>query len=360
MTRTPKVEQETIAYGYSNLSKTTVMLVGGSTYADLNDLNGTSADMEAMYKVFIEDQNLSLFKKKQIVELENPSTHDFLESITEYTRGRSAGGDILILYFSGHGCTLPDSTFGFCFKNTRVNHLRNGILPTSAVSITPVIQTLSAVDVIPVFILDACFSGITAPNGADNATSSLEATLRNSHSESHAFIASSSSQSFSIDSPSGGPFTQSFYSIILEGLSGNLGKRYPFITLDQIEEPLQEELSKYGAPLSRCYVGKSLPLLPIAKNVRFSPRKESFTGYMKSIIELLWNNGNPREVEIGDFNRIIGPAAYANHSKLSLPPWDLLETVNRKKRKLTTKGIQFAQGKSKIPRRITVDHVSGE
>ncbi len=360
MTRSPQVEQETIDYGYSNLSKSTVMLVGGATYSDLTDLKGTSADMESMYNVFVDDQDISLFEQSQIIELENPTSHDFLKSITKYARGRSAGGDILILYFTGHGCTLPNSTFGFCFRDTRVNHLRDGILPVSAVSILPVIQTLSAVDVHPVFILDACFSGVTAPNGADNATNSLEATLRSSHSESYAFIASSSSQAFSLDAPSGGPFTQSFYSIVLQGFSGKLGKRFPFITLDQLAEPLQEELSKLGAPLSRCYVGRSLPLLPIAKNVRFSPRRESFTKYMKSIIELLWNNGNSQEVEIKDFNISIGPAAYANHSKLSLPPWDLLESVNRKKRRLTSRGRQFAQGKLAIPRRIIVDPMSGE
>lgn len=361
MTRTPQVEQETIDYGYANLKRTTVLLIGGSTYLDLEDLNGPSVDMESMYSLFVDDHNVSLFESSQVIELENPTSYDFRMAITKYARGRSAGGDILILYFSGHGCILPNSTFGFCFRNTRINGLRNGILPISAASITPVIQTLSAVDVHPVFILDACFSGVTAPSGFGGATNTLDISLRNSHADSYALISSSSSQVFSIDAPSGGPFTQALYTIVLQGLSGKTGKRFPFITLNQLATPLQEELAKSGAPLSRCYVGQSLPLIPIAKNVKFSPRKESFTGYMKAIIELLWKNGNPQEVTVRDFNILISPAAYANHSKLSLPPWDLVENAgSRKKRKLTPRGVQFAQGKLQIPRRIYVDHISGQ
>lgn len=361
MTRTPQVEQETIDYGYANLQRTTVLLVGGSSYSDLTDLNGPSVDMESMYKLFVDDHDVALYNSSQVIELENPTSNAFRNAITKYARGRSAGGDILILYFSGHGCTLPSSSFGFCFSDTRVNHLRNGILPISAVCINPVIQTLSAVDVHPVFILDACFSGVTAPNGDANATLALENSLRSSHADSYALISSSSSSAFSIDAPSGGPFTQSFYSVILQGQSGNTGRRSPFVTLGQLANPLQEELAKAGAPLSRCHVGPSLPLLPIAKNVRFAPRKESFTSYMKSIIELLWNDGSPREMEVADFNTLISPAAYANHSKLSLPPWDLVEDVGtRKIRRLTNRGIEFAKDQLTISRRLILDHVTGK
>jgi hypothetical protein len=129
----------------------------------------------------------------------------------------------------------------------------------------------------------------------------------------------------------------------------------PFITLDQLAAPLQAELSQQGFPLSRCYVGRDLPLLPIVRNTTFHPQAERFTPFMRQIVEMLWNNGSPTDVQVTQFADI-GQGAYANHSKLSYAPWALLEDVGSNKvRRLTSRGREFAKGKLRIPRVIVRD-----
>jgi len=116
-----------------------------------------------------------------------------------------------------------------------------------------------------------------------------------------------------------------------------------------------------GVPLSRCYVGRDFPVLPIAKNSSFRPQSESFTPFMKRIIELLWQNGYPKEAQLSEFSEKIGQGAYANHSKLSLDPWALVEDAGSNRvRRLTTRGKQFARGRISIPKIIVCDPFTGE
>lgn len=312
-------------------------------------------------EIIVENEMISLFDEDKVIELENPSNSRFRKAIADYAQGRSARGDILILYFSGHGCILPSGSFGFCLKDTRLGAEGTGVLPITVVSIDELVGTLAIPDVHPVFILDSCFSSVTSPQGAAAGTTMVEETLRSSNADTFALLASSSSYSVSIDTPDGGAFTQAFYSILLNGLSDATGRRSPFVTLNQLAAPLQEELSRMGVPLSRCYVGRDFPVLPIAKNSSFRPQSESFTPYMKRIIELLWQNGSPKEAQLSEFSEKIGQGAYANHSKLSLDPWALAEDAGLNRvRRLTTRGKQFARGRISIPKNIVRNPFTGE
>lgn len=88
---------------------------------------------------------------------------------------------------------------------------------------------------------------------------------------------------------------------------------------------------------------------------------ENFTGYMKRIIEYLWNEGTLREATIQEIRENVGLGAYGNHNKLSLSPWDLLANGNQPRtRRLTGRGLLFAQGVVKIPRRIIKNPITGE
>jgi len=79
-------------------------------------------------------------------------------------------------------------------------------------------------------------------------------------------------------------------------------------------------------------------------------RSERFSPYLKRIIEFLWNNGDPIGATPSDILQNIGAGAYGNHSKLSLPPWGLVENdLETPKRKLTKRGIQFVKDEYKIP-----------
>jgi len=81
---------------------------------------------------------------------------------------------------------------------------------------------------------------------------------------------------------------------------------------------------------------------------------------MRRIVELLWNLSNPVEKTKAEIGIQIGQGAYANHSKLSLPPWGLVEDGNGPKtRRLTSKGKAFASGEVKIPKNIIRDPLSG-
>jgi hypothetical protein len=360
MTRPRYVPQDAVEEAISNLQRTSVILAGISAYDHLPELQGPSADMEMMHSLFLED-DISLYDPSRVIELENPTADNFRSTIVNFAQGRSARGDILVLYFTGHGCALGPGGFGFCLKDTKLGFSGNGVLPLSVVSLEDVIGTLTSYDVYPVFILDACFSSVTAPQGSDQFAESVNSELRDVNAESYALLASSSSISPSLDTADGGPFTAILYSIVRAGLPGGTGRHSPFITLDQLASPLQQELSIQGLPLSRCHVGRTLPPLPIARNIAFRPQTERFTPYMRRIVEMLWNSGSPQDVKVGDLARAIGQGAYGNHSKLSYTPWALLEDAGSNRiRRLTARGRKFAQRKLRIPRAIVKDPVRAD
>jgi hypothetical protein len=363
VTRPKHVPQDVVNEALQNLDRTTVILAGVSDYNELEKLPGPSYDLDMAAEIFFEKQDLALFDKKRIWELHNPTNRDFRNAIAKYTNARSATGDILVLYFSGHGHTMPNGSFGFCLKDTRVGGFDQTVLPVTVVSVDSVLATLAIANVHPVLILDACFSGATSPQNGESSALTAEDSLRKHNAQSYALLASSSSSAMSIDTSDGGAFTQALYTVVCRGLSDKVGKRSPLIMMDQLAAPLQEELSKMGVPLSRCFVGPDLPALPIARNLAYKPQTESFTPQMKRIVDLLWNEGAPIEVTRADLNSKIGPGAYGNHSKLSYEPWRLLEdgkSGSKKTRRLSSRGKMFAQGKVEIPREIEQDPFQGE
>ena len=360
MTRPRHVSQDSVKEALSNLERTSVILAGVSDYDDLPKLSGPSSDMEMMASLLLEDDRVSLFGSSQVTELENPTSSEFRQAIVGYAQSRSARGDVLMIYFTGHGCALGPNSFGFCLTDTKVGLEGRGVLPLTAVSLDDIVATLAACDVHPVFVIDACFSSTTAPQGYALLTSGMQAALSSATAESYALLASSSQYSPSVDTPEGGAFTQALFSIALGGFSDQVGRRMPFITLDQLAAPVQAELARLGYPLSRCYIGRDLPLIPVARNSRFRQQSERFVPFMKKIVEMAWNGGSPKDIEVSQFTDI-GQGAYANHSKLSLAPWALLEDVGSNNvRRLTARGIAFVRGEVCIPKVIIRDPLTGD
>ncbi len=361
MTRQRIVTQELLERTKENIDRTHVILSGVDTYDELDPIHGASFDLDMVSEIFRDHPDISLFEKPNVELLGNPSNDEFRQRITRYAQTRSARGDILILYFSGHGCILPSGSFGFCLTDTRCNTKGDEIFPTSVVSIDDVLSTLSVSDIHPVFIIDACFSSAISSQSSSSGPLAMEDQLRRTNPETFALLASSSPTTVSVDSPSGGPFTQALYSLIHSGVNDDLGRYSPYITLELLASPLREVLTRHGVPLPRCIVGRDLPPIPIAKNVAFKQQEERFSPYLKKIILLLWNDGAPKGASRRELNNKVGPGAYGNHSKLSHVPWGLVEDAGSNKlRKLTRKGMKFAEGSLNIPKIICKDPFTGE
>lgn len=90
-------------------------------------------------------------------------------------------------------------------------------------------------------------------------------------------------------------------------------------------------------------------------------RRYKFAPYFTELILYMWNDGQPKEVSIQEIRESVGASAYGNHRKLSFTPWRLVENgINTKSRKLTQRGIEFAQGNLQVPATIAFDHVTSD
>ena len=117
-------------------------------------------------------------------------------------------------------------------------------------SFLDVVRTLSAADILPVFIIDACFSSATAPQGSGSVTSAMQDSLLRNLAGSYGLLASSSPDDLSFDTEFGRLFTRALHSIVMNGLEDDVGKHLPLLTLSDLSSPLQERLAQVGHPLS--------------------------------------------------------------------------------------------------------------
>lgn len=361
MPKTPHVEQHSVKEAYRNLGRITIIAVSVSEYQYLGHLPGVAKDRELIKDIFLGDNAYSIFGQSKFKELANPTVEATRKAILDYANSRSARGDILLFYFSGHGCIVGANSFGFCLTDTMMDSEGEVVLPLSVLGFREIAQTLAAVDVHPVFVIDACFSGATAKTLIPTYTTLMQDDLHIYAAGSYGLLCSGTTDVPAIDNSDGGVFTKAIHSIVSEGLYDNQQRHWPFLTIKSLALPLQELLARGSYRLSKCYLGPEMPEIPITSNIKYRPHKEYFAPYMKRTIEYIWNDGSPRNVTVSEIRDSVGPGAYANHSKLSLPPWGLLKNGKRKLvRQLTRKGKLFAKGKVRIPERIIRDPVSSK
>ncbi len=342
------------------VDRTTVIAVTVSDYRYLPGLAGPRNDSRTIQKIFVDDAKFACFDKSQFRLVENPNAQAFRDCILDYVETRSASGDVLVLYFSGHGCVIESGQFGFCLTDTRMMPGGDTVLPLSAVLFRDVIHTLVSANVHPVFIVDACYSATIAYTGSIATTSRMHDELQNLAGGSYGLICSSSSDQTSLDLDDGGVFTQALYSVIKRGIGTDAYKYWPTLTLRNLVKPVQEAASRMGYRLPRFHVSPDLPDIPVARNTKYREDVIVFGGYLSRIIELLWNGGSPQQATLLEIQTKISTAAYANHSKLSLAPWRLLEdgTGGNRSRRLTKRGEEFAARKITIPSKIIRDSKS--
>jgi hypothetical protein len=353
------VPAESIQELENNISRTSIILAGVSRYDSqiMRDLDGPSMDL-AMMEELIYQGPLALYDKKRVAVLPDPTAEEIRREIIAVADSKSAKGDILLFFFSGHGCVVGNGTFGFCARDTVVSPDGSSALPLSIVTDEEILRTLEPYDIKPIFIIDACFSGALARRQID--TDGLRDSLSSVFSGSYGVLASTNAESTIYDDPGGGPFSTSIYEVITNGLQSREGKRWPLIPLDLLLEPLIDAMNEKGFKEPKWIASRKLPRIPIARNPGFRPKVMSFTKQRRDIVWELWNGGKHRTLDIKDLISLVGPGAYANHSKLSLEPWSLLEDDGANNlRKLSERGLKFAQGELEIPRKLIQDPVTG-
>ena len=337
------------------VANTTIIGFGIEEYDNLPSLMGVSNDLSNIEILFTKDEVISIYSSSKINLYLNSTTSEIHNVITEYVSNRTARGDKLIFYFAGHGAVLGNGDFYLCAKDTKKGFDLKGFLPLSAISIREIIFTLSVADILPCFIIDACFSGTSINTERVNFGLAVEYIANKSLGNSYAILASSGSDSFSIGNNAGGYFTNSILHDYYSSKFNNLQDEY--ITIQNIAKPLNDILAKKGAPLSRLHIGRSYPLLNICKNINYKEkiRKESLVHSYKPIFEYILRDGDPKPFTPGELRGAF-PSAYGNNKKM-IYIWGLLEEVegNSKLRKLTEKGVCFVNNEISLSKTMIKD-----
>lgn len=326
-----------------NVSNTTILAFGIGNYESLPILSSASINLDNIIRVFTKDKD-SIYQENQLLAFYDITSDGLRKIITEYVYSRSATGDTLILYFFGHGAVLNNGEFYFCTKDTK-NSFNENLVPSSAVSFREIVSSLSSIDIIPCFIIDSCFSGVTINSKKMNVGLNIEYQINQFLGNSYAILTSSGSDSFSYEEKNGSFFTTAFTDIIDRGLYNH--RNQEFITVSNICTYINEKLAVQGVSLARLDIGKTFPILPISRNKLFSQkiRKEKFVPSYKTLFEYLWNNGSIRDFTPDEIRKDM-PSAYGNNRKF-MYIWGLLEEIQepggRKVRKLTKKGEDFCK-----------------
>jgi hypothetical protein len=336
------------------------MAIGINKYKDpyLPNLKGPHKDVERLRNTLTKNIKTAVYNPKQFIELRDPDAQEFREKINKYVLDRSADGDILILYFSGHGVAIGRDDFGFCTTDTIIHPLSRIALPLSVVKFSEILQSLNTASVIPIIIIDACYSGVAGKSleiPAIEAISTIHDQVHTVAASSYALLCSCSELQTSKDTLNGGVFSSQLVEIVAEG--SDKSDDASILTLHDVFDKLSEKvLSINMEAIPRLYLGPTLPKIPLALNAKFRIKNLILSPVYISILEALWNNGKPQSLSPDNIREICGNGAYGNHNKLSLEPWQLVETIpHTKMRRLTKRGEQFMQNKLKVPKKINRD-----
>lgn len=343
------------------IQRVTILAVAVSQYDDptLKNLFGPENDLQQLKKLLVENQETALYKPQQYLELFNPSSSELRKFIIEYVVSRSADGDILIFYFSGHGVPIGRDDFGFCTTDTTIHTLSGVTLPLSVVKFSELLSSIHVANIIPVIIIDACYSGMAGKSlsiPAIEVISGLQHQVHSLEASKYALLCSCADDQLSTDTAHGGVFSGHLITIASMGFPSDEVKK-PVLSLQDIFQKLSEMvLRDTGNSTPRLYLGPTLPEFPLVKNRQYVPRRYSLSPSYISIMKALWHSGKERNLSPKEIGDICGNGAYCNHNKLSFAPWGFVETVlSTRKRRLTTRGRQFLLGTLEVPKTVILD-----
>lgn len=343
--------------------RVTILAVGVWQYQNLRRLTGPERDVQNLRDILVSDPDLAIFEHHQYRELINPSSEELRQAINQYILDRGADYDILFFYFSGHGAPIGNRDFAFCTTDTNRLIEERTILPMTAVGFTEILRTLWIKKVTPVFMIDACFSGMAG--GAllvsiGQLVEELKGEIQRNYASSYALLCSAPNDEEILDNPhgDGGLLIRSIVELAQEGLNSS-DRRSQAITLAKLFPYLQQRVEAQAmGPAPILLLGPTLPDFSIFRNIHYRALEYRLQPHLVAVLRALWNNGNPRDLrpsEIADTTGLKG--AYGNHQKLSFEPWDLVETVEGRRR-LNERGIAFMQGELGVPRDVVFDNQS--
>jgi hypothetical protein len=329
----------------------TVIAIGVSNYEHLRRLHGSDADVYTLQNLLVHENTTALIHPKRFRAILDPTSAGIREAVAEYAFERSAPGDILIFYFSGHGVPIGRDDLGLCGRDTLL-HMEYGTLPIDTVRFRDLIETLTIVKVHPVVIIDACFSGQAAETLSASLGDNLNEEFIKLKGTDYALLCSSTRLEVSLGFTSGGVFSSLLNTVALRGLGGRVYTNKSELTLKDLIPDIQMEAESSGGASPVLIVGDALPAFGFVKNTQHRPRTERLTQAHKKVLDELWNEGKPREMSIRDLAEL-GISAHSTYRKLGYgEAWALIENVDSRTRRLSKRGVLFMQGKLKIPRKI--------
>jgi hypothetical protein len=341
------------------ISRVTVMAVGVEAYTGMHRLRGSKVDVETLFNTLVRSPRTALYQNNPFIKLINPTSEELRTRLTSYALDRSAQGDILIFYFSGHGIPVGYDDFGFCTIDTIVHPQANSVLPLTVLKFSDLLGTLSIVGVVPVVIIDACYSGLAGEVliSAQKIITAMQTIITRTSASNYALLCSCSELQTTSDGHEGGFFSRCLFQLLDRGLEHNP----PLVSLRDLFNPLTQLVEEQAEVNPRLFIGDTLTDFPISRNTLYTPQRYSLVSHLKKVILALWNDGNERELDRGEIQGFCGPGtgAYGNHNKLSYEPWQLVDNnPATRKRRLTEGGRLFVQGKLTIPRNIIKDPIS--
>jgi len=341
--------------------RVTIISIGCWAYQYLRRLKGPAQDIESLRNVLIADESLALFSPDRYIELLNPTSEAMRQVINDYVHSRTAENDILLLYFSGHGMPVGANDFAFCTVDAKPLDGGGFVLPMTTVKFTDVLSTLWLKKITPIIIIDSCYSGAVGGSlkvAIDQLVDDLKEEVQKKYAGSYAFLCSAPLDKEVKDNPDGqgGFFSHAILQIAEDGIEG-ADKRSPTIYLDQIHPPITRLAEQSGYdPYPMFFLGPTLPKLPIFKNTYYEALEYRLQPHLVAVLRVLWNNGDTQTLRPGQIADTTGiKGAYGNHNKLSFLPWNLVETVDGRKRRLTERGIEFMRGNLAVPQDIVLD-----
>lgn len=332
--------------------------IGCWEYERADPLVGPKVDLELVNELFSNEGPLGIVPAQNIQSLENPTNAQFRKMIAEFATSRSSKGDVLILYFSGHG-TRVGSDFAFCCVDTRKVWDREEPLAVTVVTSRDVLRTLLAADVKPIVIIDACYAGQAGTDsevGAESTIDKLDENLRQFAATDYAFICATSGEAEAADGRDGSLFTTLLLEAAKEGVSDGEDQRRPTMSICKLFTSVSQKCMLMGHPLSKLRFGPTFNQdLAICMNVAFEPQIESFAPYYVPLLRHLWNDGCPIEIHRSETRRSsFSPGVYSNYSKMmNYQPWRLLEFGSTNDHyRLSERGIRFMTGGLKVAKRL--------